>query len=126
MVCLMNLGNEQVQCQEFDVPNDRVGADFSRVIELDTDKKYDKGNTRSSYIDGVINSINDQNFNDLEGKDNHDFNVDLAAVGINFNGDGMVCIIEESSTPGKALCEPFKVTEVGAVTEQITEITKFN
>jgi hypothetical protein len=28
MVCLMNIGNEQVQCQEFDVLNDKVGEDF--------------------------------------------------------------------------------------------------
>ena len=125
MVCLMNIGKEQVQCQDFDVPNERVGADFLKVVELDPGKEYDNGNTGSSYIDGVINNINNQNFNELKGRDNHDFDADLAAVGINSNGDGMVCIIEESSAPGKALCEPFKVTEVGAVTGQITEITKF-
>ena len=48
----------------------------------------------AAYIDGVISSINNQNFNELEGKDNHDFDVDLAAVGINFKGNGMMCIIE--------------------------------
>ncbi len=126
MVCLMNIGNEQVQCQEFGVPTDRVGTDFSKVIELDTGKEYDNGNTGSSYVDGTIQSINDQDFVDLENKDNHDFDVDLAAVGINPNSDGMVCIIEESSAPGKVLCEPFKVTEVGAITGQITEITEFS
>ena len=122
----MNIENEQVQCQEFGVPTDRVGTDFSKVIELDTGKEYDNGNTGSSYVDGAIQSINDQDFVDLENKDNHDFDVDLAAVGINPNSDGMVCIIEESSALGKALCEPFKVTEVGAITGQITEITEFS
>ena len=122
----MNIGNEQVQCEDFDVPNHMAGADFNRVIELDTGKEYDNGNTGSSYIDQTIKSINDRNFSDLKDKDNRDFDVDLAAVGINFNGGGMVCIIEESSASGNALCEPFKVTEVGAINGQITEITEFN
>ena len=48
MVCLMNIGNELVQCQDFDILNDRVGADFSKVVELDPSKEYDNGNTGSS------------------------------------------------------------------------------
>ena len=64
------------------------------------DKEYDNGNTGSNYIDQTIKSINDQNFIDLEDKDNHDFDVDLAAIGINPNSDGMVCNIEDSSTTG--------------------------
>jgi len=126
MVCLMNIDNVQVQCQEFGVPTDRVGTDFSKVIELDNGKEYDNRNTGSNYIDQTIKSINDQNFIDLEDKDNHDFDVDLAAIGINPNSDGMVCNIEDSSTTGKALCEQFKVTRVGAITGQITEITEFS
>ena len=50
MVCLMNIGNAVLQCQDFDILNDRVGADFSKVVELSPSKEYDNGNTGSRAI----------------------------------------------------------------------------
>ena len=51
--------------------------------------------------------------------DNLEFDIDLAAVGINPVGDGLVCLINDPE--GTLLCEPFKV-ENQAISEQITEI----
>ena len=34
-VCIMNIDNDWVQCQEFGVPNDRINEDIWRVIETD-------------------------------------------------------------------------------------------
>ena len=48
---------------------------------------------------------------------------DLAAVGINPVGNGLVCLINDPE--GTSLCEPFKV-ENQAISEQITEITEIN
>lgn len=127
MICLLNIDKEHVQCQEFNVPNDRADSAMSRIIEVDSDKEYDNGNTGSSEIDSVIQNINDQDFNALEDADNHNFKVDLAALGVNDNGDGMVCIIDDDkSDKGKALCEPFKVADATAVSGQITEIIEFD
>jgi hypothetical protein len=125
MICLMDISSSKVQCQQFGIPNNRIDADTGRIIELDTGKEYDNGNTGSSYIDATIRAVNDQNFNELKTKDNHDFKVDLAALGINDNGNGLVCLIQDDSGKGKALCEPFKLPE-GEVTGQITEIISFD
>lgn len=86
---------------------------------------YDNRNIGSSHIDQTIQSLINQDF-ELEDKNNHDFSVDQAAVDINFNGHGMVCIFKENSAqPANALCERFKITEIGAITGQFSEIAKF-
>jgi hypothetical protein len=61
----------------------------------------------------------------VDDLDNHDFNVDLAALGINSAGDGLICLIKDRTDTGTALCEPFKVS-TEAISGQITEITEMS
>ncbi|MGH9975475.1 MAG: hypothetical protein ACRD8Z_06525 [Nitrososphaeraceae archaeon] len=124
MVCIMNIDNDWVQCQEFGVPNDRINENIWRVIETDSNKDYDNGNTGSEDVDSAINGIKSQDFTELDDLDNHDFEIDLAALGINPQGDGLICLIEDDRNEGTALCETFKV-EAQAISGQITEITEF-
>lgn len=125
MVCMMNIDNDWVQCQEFGVPNDRINENIWRVIETDNNKDYDNANTGSEDVDDAINSIKSFDFPQLDDLDNHDFNVDLAALGINPQGDGLICLIEDDRNEGTALCEPFKVSNQ-AISGQITEITEIS
>ncbi len=108
MVCIMNIDNDWVQCQKFGVPNDGIDENIWRVIETDSNKDYDNGNTGSKNVDDAINGIKSQAFTELDTLDNHDFQIDLAALGINPQGDGLVCLIEDDRNEGTALCEPFK------------------
>lgn len=119
-VCLLNIDKEQVQCQEFGMPNDRVNGDFWRIIETDQNKDYDNGNTGSNDIDGVIDDIKSQDFSELDDATNHDFGIDLAWIAINPSGDGVACLAEDSTGKGKSLCEPFKVSSE-EIDGQITE-----
>lgn len=119
-VCLINIDNENVQCQEFGMPSDRVEDDFWRVIETNHNKDYDDGDTGSDDIDGVIDDIKSQDFSELDDATNHDFGIDLAWIAINPQGDGVVCLSEDSTGKGKSLCEPFKVSDE-EVSAQITE-----
>jgi hypothetical protein len=121
MVCAMNIDNDWVQCQEFGVPEDRINEDVWRIIETDQSKDYDNGNTGSEDVDNTIGAIKSGDFAELDDLDNHEFDIDLAAVGINSVGDGLVCLINDPE--GTALCEPFKVSNE-AITGQITEITE--
>jgi hypothetical protein len=123
IVCMMSIDNGWVQCQEFGVPNDRINENIWRVIETDSNKDYDNGNTGSEDVDSAINGIKSQDFTELEDLDNHDFEIDLAALGINPQGDGLICLIEDDRNEGTALCEPFKVSNQ-AISGQITEITE--
>ena len=125
MVCLMNIDNDWVQCQQFGIPNDRINENIWRVIETDSNKDYDNGNTGSEDVDDAINGIKSFDFQELDDLDNHDFNVDLAALGINSQGDGLICLIEDDRNEGTALCEPFKVSNQ-AISGQITEITEIS
>ena len=124
MVCLINIDNENVQCQEYGMPSNRVNDDFWRVIETDHDKDYDNGNTGSNDIDGVIDDIKSQDFSELDDATNHDFGIDLAWIAINPSGDGVACLAEDSTGKGKSLCEPFKVSSE-EIDGQITEGVKF-
>jgi hypothetical protein len=125
IVCLLNINNDWVECQEFGMVDDRADAAFDRIIEVDSTKEYDNGNTGSSTIDDAIDNIKSQDFNGLEDADNHSFNLDLAALGINDNGEGMICVIKDTSDAStKAFCEPFKIAD-NAVSGQITEIVEF-
>ncbi|MGI0042898.1 MAG: hypothetical protein ACRD47_04235 [Nitrososphaeraceae archaeon] len=124
MVCMMNIDNDWVQCQEFGVPNERINENIWRIIETDSDKDYDNANTGSDDVDDAINGIKGQDFSELDDIDNHDFNVDLAALAISLQGDGLICLIEDDRNEGTGLCEPFKISET-AVSGQITEITEF-
>lgn len=122
MICIMNIDNDWVQCQEFGVADDRINENIWRVIETDSDKDYDNGNTGANNVDLAIGDIKDYDFDELDDdRDNHDFNIDLAALGINSQGDGLVCLIEDDRNEGTALCEPFKVSNQ-AISGQITEI----
>jgi hypothetical protein len=124
MVCIMNIDNSWVQCQEFGVPNDRINKNIWRIVETDQDKDYDNGNSGSNHIDLTIGDIREYDFEELDDdRTNHDFNIDMAAVGINPVGDGLVCLIKDRTNEGTALCEPFKVSNQ-AVSGQITEITE--
>ena len=124
MVCIMNIDNDWVQCQQFGVPNDRINENIWRIIE--TDKDYDNGNTGSNHIDLTIEDIKEYDFEELDDdRTNHDFNIDLAALGINPVGDGLVCLIKDRTNEGTALCEPFKVS-TEAISGQITEITEID
>ena len=125
MVCMMNIDNDWVQCQEFGVPADRINQNIWRIIETDSDKDYDNGNTGSDDVDNAIDAIKAYDFAQLDDLDNHDFNVDLAALGINPKGEGLVCLVEDDRNEGTALCEPFKIASE-AVTGQITEITEIS
>jgi hypothetical protein len=95
------------------------------VIEADSNKDYDNGNTGSDDIDDAIDVIKSQDFSELNDMDNHDFNIDLAALGINSAGDGLICLIKDRIDTGTAHCEPFKVSSE-AISGQITEITEFS
>ena len=77
---MLNIDNGWVQCQNFRVPDDRINQDIWRVIEADSDKDYDNGNTGSNDVDDAINAIKSQDFSELDDLDNHNFNVDLAAL----------------------------------------------
>ena len=125
MVCIMNIDNDWVQCQQFGVPDNRINEDIWRVIETDSDQDYDNGNTGSDQVDDAIDAIKAYDFTELtDSLDNHDFGVDLAALGINPIGEGLVCLVEDDRNEGTALCEPFKI-DSAAVSGQITEITEF-
>lgn len=124
MLCLINIDDEDVQCEDFDMPGDRVNGDFWRVVETNHNKDYDNGNTGSDFIDGVIDDIRDQDFSELDDASNHDFDIDLVWVAINPEGSGVVCTAEDSSGTGTALCEPFKVSSQD-VSGQITEGVEF-
>jgi hypothetical protein len=124
IVCMMNIDKGWVQCQDFGVPDDRIDQDIWRVIEAESDKDYDNGNTGSDDVDDAIDAIKSQDFSELDDLGNHDFNVDLAALGINPVGDGLVCLIKDRTNEGTGLCEPFKVS-TEAISGQITEITEF-
>jgi hypothetical protein len=123
MICAMNINNDWVQCQESDVPENRINEDVWRIIETDQSKDYDNSNTGSEDVDSAIFAIKSGDFAELDDLDNHEFDIDLAAVGINPVGDGLVCLINDPE--GTALCEPFKVSNQ-AITGQITEITEFS
>jgi hypothetical protein len=126
MVCIMNIDNDWVQCQEFGVPNDRINENIWRIIEADSDKDYDNGNTGSTHIDLTIKDIKEYDFGELDDdRTNHDFGIALAALGINPQGDGLICLIEDDRNEGTALCEPFKVSNE-AISGQITEITEID
>ncbi len=125
MVCMMNIDNDWVQCQQFGVPNDRINENIWRIIETDSNNDYDNANTGSEDVDDAINGIKSFDFPELDDLDNHDFNVDLAALGINPQGDGLICLIEDDRNEGTALCEPFKVSNQ-AISGQITEITEIS
>jgi hypothetical protein len=123
MVCAINIDSDWVQCQEFGVPEDRINENIWRVIETDQSKDYDSGNTGSEEVDDAITAIKSHDFTELDDLNNHEFDIDLAAVGINPVGDGLVCLINDPE--GTALCEPFKVSNQ-AISGQITEITEIN
>jgi hypothetical protein len=99
---------------------ERVNGDFWRVIETDHDEYFDNGNTGNSDIDNAIEDIKSQGFSELDDADNHDFGIDLAWIAINPQGDGVVCLSEDTRDEGKSLCEPFKVSSED-VDGQITE-----
>jgi hypothetical protein len=94
------------------------------VIETDHDKNYDNGDTGSSDIDDAIEAIKSQDFDELEDADNHDFDLDIAWVAINPQGEGVTCLTDDRSGKSGALCEPFKVSAQD-VTGQITEGVAF-
>lgn len=123
-VCLMNIDDDNIQCQDFGMPDDRVSGDFWRIIETDHDKDYDDGDTGSDDIDDVIDDIKSQDFSALDDASNHDFDIDLAWIAISPDGEGVVCLTEDSSGKGKALCEPFKVSSQ-EISGQITEGVQF-
>ena len=125
MVCLMDIDSDDIQCQDFGMPSDRVNGDFWRVIETNHDKDFDNGNTDSNDVDDAIDAIKSQDFSELDDLDNHDFGVDLAWIAINPEGDGFVCLTEDSSGKGPSSCEPFKVSSTG-LTGQITEGVEFS
>lgn len=125
MYCLMNIDDDNIQCEEFEVSGDRVDQNIGKIIELDTDKEYDNGNTGSQDVDDAIKAVNDQDFDELEDLDNHEFDVEVASVGINPAGDGLTCILEDDSDEGKAFCESFTVSN-SAVSGQITELIEMS
>jgi hypothetical protein len=126
MVCILNIDNDWVQCQEFGVPNDRINENIWRIIETDSDEDFDNGNTGSNNVDLAIGDIENQDFDELDDdRDNHDFGIALAALGINPQGDELVCLIENDRNEGTALCEPFKLSNE-AISGQITEITEID
>jgi hypothetical protein len=106
-VCIMQIENGWVQCQESAVPNDRKTKNISRVIERDHSKDYDNGNIGSSETDSAISKIRSQQFIELEDRNNHDFSIDLAALVIHPLGNGLVCLIDDPT--GTSLCEPFRL-----------------
>jgi hypothetical protein len=125
MICAMDIDDSHIQCQEFGMEPQRINQAFWRVIETDSDKNYDNGNTGSSDIDDAIEDIKSQDFDELEDADNHDFGIDLAFVAINPQGEGVTCLNTDQSGKGKSLCEPFKVSAQD-VDGQITEGVEFS
>jgi hypothetical protein len=125
MICAMDIDSDHIECQEFAMPQGKVNQDFWRIIETDSTKNYDNGNTGSSDIDDAIEDIKSQDFNELEDADNHNFGIDLAWVAINPQGEGVTCLTTDQSGKGKSLCEPFKVSAQD-VSGQITEGIEFN
>ena len=125
MLCAMNIDNDWIQCQDFGMEDNKVNQAFWRVIETDSDKNYDNGNTGSNDIDDAIDAVKSQDFSELEDADNHDFGIELAFVAINPQGDGVVCLNTDSTGKGKSLCEPFKV-DATDVDGQITEGVEFD
>jgi hypothetical protein len=125
IICAMDIDDENIQCQEFVMEDNKVNQDFWRVIETDSDKDYDNGNTGSSDIDDAIEDIKSQDFNELKDADNHDFGIDLAFVAINPQGEGVTCLNTDQSGKGKSLCEPFAVAAED-VDGQITEGVEFD
>jgi hypothetical protein len=122
MLCAMNIDNGWVQCQEFGMDPQKVNQAFWRVIETNSDKNYDNGNTGSQNVDLAIEDVKNQDFDELDDdRDNHDFGIDLGWVAINPQGDGVTCLTNE----GDSLCEPFKVSAQD-VDGQITEGVEFN
>ena len=120
MICLMDIDDSRIQCQEFGMEPTRVNQAFWRVIETDHDKDFDNGNTGSSDVDDAIEDIKSQDFSGIQDADNHDFGINLAWIAINSQGDGVTCLANDSTGVGNALCEPFKVSAQD-VDGQITE-----
>ena len=125
MVCLMDIDDDDIQCQNFGMPSDRVNGDFWRIIETNHNKDYDNGNTGSNDVDDAIDAIKSQDFVELDNLSNHDFGVDLAWIAINPQGDGFTCLTEDDRGRGPSLCEPFKVSAAD-VSGQITEGVEFS
>ena len=123
-ICLMNIDDDNIQCQDFGMPDDRVSGDLWRIIETDHGKDYDDGDTGSDDVDDAIDDIKSQDFSALDDASNHDFDIDLAWIAISPDGEGVVCLTEDSSGKGKALCEPFKVSSQ-EISGQITEGVQF-
>lgn len=125
MICVFDIDRDHIQCQDFGMENDKVNQDFWRIIETDSSKNYDNGNTGSDDIDDAIEDIKSQDFSELKDADNHDFGIDLAFVAINPQGEGVTCLNTDQSGKGKSLCEPFKVSSED-VSGQITEGVEFS
>jgi hypothetical protein len=124
MICAMDIDSDRIECQEFAMESQKVNQAFWRVIETDSDKNYDNGNTGSNQIDNAIDAIKSQDFNELNDADNYNFGIDLAWIAINPQGEGVTCLTTDQSGKGKSLCEPFKVSSQD-VTGQITEGVEF-
>ena len=124
MICAFDIDDDRIECQEFGMEDNKVNQDFWRVIETDSSKDYDSGNTGSSDIDDAIEDIKSQDFSSLEDADNHNFGIDLAWIAINPQGEGVTCLTTDQSGKGKSLCEPFKVSAQD-VDGQITEGVEF-
>jgi hypothetical protein len=125
MICAMDIDSSNIECQEFGMDPQKVNQAFWRVIETDSSKNYDNGNTGSSEIDDAIDAIKSQDFSELEDADNHNFGIDLAWIAINPQGEGVTCLTTDQSGKGKSLCEPFKVSAQD-VSGQITEGVEFS
>jgi hypothetical protein len=126
MLCAMNIDNGWVQCQEFGMDPQKVNQAFWRIIEKDSNKYYDNGNTGNDNTDLAIQDIKNHDFDELDDdRDNHDFGIDLGWVAINPQGDGVTCLTNDNSGEGDSLCEPFKVSAQD-VDGQITEGVEFN
>lgn len=50
IVCMMNIDNDWIECQDFGVPNYRINDDIWRIIETDSNEDYDDGNTGSDDV----------------------------------------------------------------------------
>lgn len=125
ILCAFNINNDWIQCQDFEMEDNKVNQDFWRVIETNHNKDYDNGNTGSDDIDDAIDDIKSQDFSDLKDADNHDFGIDISWVAINPQGEGVTCLVKDQSGKGKSLCEPFKVSAQD-VDGQITEGVEFD
>ena len=125
MICAFDIDSDRIECQDFGMDPQKVNQAFWRVIETDSSKNYDNGNTGSSDIDDAIEDIKSQDFNELEDADNYNFGIDLAWIAINPQGEGVTCLTTDQSGKGKSLCEPFKVSAED-VDGQITEGVEFS